>query len=70
MTEAIEWFENRSAVIPESETKEMFRMTISALEFREDYRIFWKKVKAEGKKRKEVEIRQGGRIFRIREVAQ
>lgn len=33
MTErtAIEWFENRIAVMPESETKEMFRVAISAL---------------------------------------
>ena len=31
----IEWFENRSAVMPESETKEMFRMAISALEQQE-----------------------------------
>ena len=29
---AIEWFEYRIAVMPESETKEMFRMAISALE--------------------------------------
>lgn len=28
---AIEWFKTRSAVMPESETKEMFRMAISAL---------------------------------------
>ena len=32
---AIEWFKNRSAVMPESETKEMFRMAISALKKQE-----------------------------------
>ena len=31
----IEWFKNRSAVMPESETKEMFRMAISALKKQE-----------------------------------
>ena len=30
--EPIKWFENHIAVMPESETKEMFRMAISALE--------------------------------------
>ena len=45
-------------------------MAISALEFRENFRVFWGKVKTEGMKGKEVEIRQGGRVFRIREVAQ
>ena len=43
---------------------------ISALEFRENYRVFWEEVKAAGTKGKEVEIRQGGRVFKIREVAQ
>ena len=33
--EAIEWFKNRIYVMPESETKEMFRMAISALEKQE-----------------------------------
>ena len=32
---AIEWFENRVAVMPESETKKMFRMAIFALEKQE-----------------------------------
>jgi len=45
-------------------------VAISALEFRENYRVFWEEVKAAGKKGKEVEIRQGGRVFKIREVAQ
>lgn len=36
--EAIEWFENRIAVMPESETKEMFRMAVSALEKQEQDR--------------------------------
>lgn len=31
----IEWFENRIAVMPESETKEMFRIAISALKKQE-----------------------------------
>ena len=43
---------------------------ISALEFRENFRVFWEEVKAAGTKGKEVEIRQGGRVFKIREVAQ
>lgn len=34
-TEVIEWFKNRIVVMPESETKEMFRMAISALEKQE-----------------------------------
>ena len=37
--EVIEWFENRIAVMPESETKEMFRMAISALEERERNKV-------------------------------
>ena len=45
-------------------------VAISALEFRENYRVFWEEVKAAGMKGKEVEIRQGGRVFKIREVAQ
>lgn len=32
---AIEWFENRIAVMPESETKEMFCVAISALKKQE-----------------------------------
>ena len=32
---AIEWFENRITVMPESETKEMFRIAISALKKQE-----------------------------------
>ena len=37
MTEkAVEWFENRIAVMPESETKEMFCMAISALKKQEE----------------------------------
>lgn len=35
---AIEWFKTRSAVMPESETKEMFRMAISALKKQEQDR--------------------------------
>ena len=69
-TEAIEWFKNRIAVMPESETKKMFRMAISVLEFKENYVKFWEEVKSAGKKGKETEIRHSGRVFRIREVAQ
>ena len=68
--ETIEWFENRIAVMPESETKEMFRMAISALEFKERYDNFWEEVKAAGIKGKETEIHHSGRVFRIREVSQ
>ena len=35
---AIEWFKNRIAVMPESETKEMFRMAIYSLEKQEQDR--------------------------------
>ena len=45
-TEAIEWFKNRIAVMPESETKEMFRMAISALKRQEQDR--WHSVAKEG----------------------
>ena len=45
-------------------------VAISALEFWENFRVFWEEVKAAGTKGKEVEIRQGGRVFKIREVAQ
>lgn len=68
--ETIEWFENRIAVMPESETKKMFRMAISALEFRERYDNFWEEVKAAGIKGKETEIHHSGRVFKIREVTQ
>jgi len=68
--ETIEWFENRIEVMPESETKKMFRMAISALEFRERYDNFWEEVKAAGIKGKETEIHHNGRVFKIREVTQ
>ena len=68
--EVIVWFENRIAVMPESETKEMFRMAISALEFKERYDQFWEEVKTAGMNGKETEIHHSGRAFRIREVAQ
>lgn len=68
--EIIEWFENRIAVMPESETKKMFRMAIFALEFRERYDQFWEEVKAAGIRGEETEIHHSGRVFRIREVAQ
>jgi hypothetical protein len=45
-------------------------LAISALEFRERYDKFWEEVKAAGTKGKETEIHHGGRVFRIREVAQ
>lgn len=68
--EAIKWFKSRIEVMPESETKKMFRMAISALEFRERYDNFWEEVKAAGIKGKETEIHHSGRVFRIREVSQ
>lgn len=43
---AIEWFEYHIAVMPESETKEMFRMAISALKKQEQDR--WHSVAKEG----------------------
>ena len=68
--EAIEWFKSRIEVMPNSETKEMFFVAISALEFREHYNEFWADVKSAGMKGKETEIHHGGRVFRLREVAQ
>ena len=50
--ETIEWFENRIAVMPESETKEMFRRAISALEFKERYGNFCEEVKSAGMNKK------------------
>ena len=49
---------------------EALDMAIAALEFRERYDNFWEEVKAAGMKGKETEIHHGGRVFRIREVAQ
>ena len=49
---------------------EPFDMAIAALEFRERYDNFWEEVKAAGMKGEETEIHYGGRVFRIREVAQ
>lgn len=68
--ETIEWFKSRIEVMPESETKKMFRMAISALEFKGRYDQFWEEVKSAGMKGKETEIHHSGRVFRIREVAQ
>lgn len=56
-------------VTPEELTEAM-QMAISALEFRERYDNFWEEVKAAGMKGEETEIHHGGRVFRIREVAQ
>jgi len=50
--------------------REALTIAISALEFRERYDNFWEEVKVAGMKGKETEIHHGGRIFRIREVAQ
>lgn len=49
---------------------EAITLAISALEFKDRYDQFWEEVKAAGKSGKETEIRHGGRVFRIREVAQ
>ena len=50
--------------------KEAMLLAIAALEFKERYDNFWEEVKSEGMKGKETEIHHGGRVFRIREVAQ
>ena len=47
-----------------------FDMAIEALEFLDRYDEFWEEVKTAGKQGREIEIRHGGRLFRIREVAQ
>jgi hypothetical protein len=49
---------------------EALDLAISALEFKERYAQFWEEVKSAGKAGKETEIHHGGRVFRIREVAQ
>ena len=50
--------------------REALILAIAALEFKERYDQFWEEVKAAGMKGKETEIHHGGRVFRIREVAQ
>lgn len=45
-------------------------MALSALEFRDKYDQFWEEVKTAGMNGRETEIHHGGRVFRIREVAQ
>jgi len=49
---------------------EALTLAISTLEFRERYDKFWEEVKTAGRRGKEVEIHNSGRVFRIREVAQ
>jgi len=68
--EAIEWFKKRRDSSPMAGARKMFDTAIAALEFKERYDNFWEEVKAAGKSGKETEIRHGGRVFRIREVAQ
>ena len=68
--EAIEWFKKRRDSSPMAGARKMFDTAIAALEFRERYDNFWEEVKSEGMKGKETEIHHGGRVFRIREVAQ
>lgn len=45
-------------------------LAISALKFKENYDKFAEHVKAEGMRGREVEVRHGGRVFRVKEVAQ
>ena len=68
--EAIEWFKKRRDSSPMAGARKMFDTAIAALEFKERYDNFWEEVKSEGMKGKETEIHHGGRVFRIREVAQ
>ena len=68
--EAIEWFKKRRDSSPMAGARKMFDTAIAALEFKERYDNFWDEVKSEGMKGKETEIHHGGRVFRIREVAQ
>ena len=49
---------------------EALDLAISALEFRDKYDQFWKEVKTAGMNGRETEIHHGGRVFRIKEVAQ
>ena len=67
---AIEWFSMLKKKFVKTEYEGYLDMAISALEFRERYDNFWEEVKAAGMKGEETEIHHGGRIFRIREVAQ
>ena len=67
---AIEWFSMLKEKFAKTEYEGYLDMAISALEFRERYDSFWEEVKAAGMKGKETEIYHGGRVFRIREVAQ
>lgn len=62
---------------PPRESKRIFgefiqarNMAISALKFKENYDKFAEHVKAEGMRGREVEVRHGGRVFRVKEVAQ
>ena len=45
-------------------------MAIEALEFRDKYDQRWEEIKTAGMQGKEVSIHHGGRLFKIREVAQ
>ena len=47
---------------------EALEMAIEALEFYDKYEQLWEEIKTAGKQGKEVEIRHGGRLFKIREV--
>lgn len=47
-----------------------FDMAIEALRFRDRYDQCWEEIKTAGKQGREIEIRHGGRLFKIREVAQ
>ena len=67
---AIEWFSMLKGKFVKTEYEGYLDTAIAALEFKERYDNFWEEVKSEGMKGKETEIHHGGRVFRIREVAQ
>ena len=70
--EAINWLTRIRDRLMTTNSKQYEALTIAiaALEFKERYDNFWEEVKSEGMKGKETEIHHGGRVFRIREVAQ
>ena len=70
--EAINWLTRIRDRLMTTSSKQFEALTIAiaTLEFKERYDNFWEEVKSEGMKGKETEIHHGGRVFRIREVAQ
>ena len=70
--EVINWLTRIRDRLMTTSSKQFEAMTIAiaALQFLERYDKFWEEVKSEGMNGKETEIHHGGRVFRIREVAQ